>query len=146
METGAKIPREKGRILVLDDDPIVRDLMARQLEFLGYQAVAVGTRDKAKQHLFPGEVAGSNGRFDLLISDLMLTNRYAPDGTEFLAELKGKGHYLFRDYPDKPRAIIATGSCVDEANNWCNHNNVPILMKPYPISWLKATIDDRLDR
>ena len=41
---------EKPTILVVEDDPIVRDVTLRQLKLLGYEGIAVESGEQALQH------------------------------------------------------------------------------------------------
>lgn len=55
----------KARILILDDDPVARDIFARVLKAEGYEVCAAGTAQEAIE-------AGENFEPQVLLSDWML--------------------------------------------------------------------------
>ena len=70
-------PGRLRRVLVVDDEPIVRDVVSRYLEREGYRVDAAGDESSARRLLAQGP--------DLLILDLMLPTL---DGFAFLGEVR----------------------------------------------------------
>jgi DNA-binding response OmpR family regulator len=68
----------QARVLLVDDEPMVREVVARYLEQDGHEVVAVADGETALAQL--GE-----GRFDLVVLDLMLP---AVDGLSVLREMR----------------------------------------------------------
>lgn len=70
------------RVLVIEDDPAVRDVVEYALSREGMKTVTVGTGEDAAKHLF------SSTSFDLVILDLMLPDK---DGVTLCRELRAAG-------------------------------------------------------
>ena len=64
------VAREKGHILVMDDDKVIRDVMNQMLEHLGYRAEFAG--DVAAAVGLYREAADSGRSFDAVILDLTM--------------------------------------------------------------------------
>ena len=70
-----------ARILLVDDDIRLRDLLLRYLESQGFQARGVGDGAQLRQAL-------DRGHYDLIVLDLMLPGE---DGLEICRRLRGQG-------------------------------------------------------
>lgn len=68
-------------ILIVDDDQVMRDMLAVQLRQAGFSAVTVGSSDEALSMLATEE-------FSAIVSDLQMPGR---DGFEFLELVKRRG-------------------------------------------------------
>ncbi len=73
-------PRQVARVLVVDDDPTVRDIVSRYLLRDGFEVHAVADAEAASRILARGV------HVDLVILDIMLPS---VDGLSFLRELRG---------------------------------------------------------
>ncbi len=93
VEMASNLPRGTERILLVDDETVVADLVALMLERLGY-TVAVKTGALEALELFRSEPH----RFDLIITDYMMPR---VTGTELAAE-------ILKIRPDMP-IILCTG-------------------------------------
>ncbi|MBR8831178.1 MAG: Alkaline phosphatase synthesis transcriptional regulatory protein SphR [Chroococcopsis gigantea SAG 12.99] len=62
----------KHRILVVEDEEVIRNMVVMALEEEGYQVTATGDGRKGLELLQSNENNGSNPNFDLLVLDLML--------------------------------------------------------------------------
>jgi two-component system, OmpR family, response regulator len=80
-EPAASLPAEKGGLLVVDDEPFLRDAVATSLRFLGF---AVTTADNGTDALR----LARDGRFDLLVLDVMLPDL---DGFDVVRRLRRDG-------------------------------------------------------
>ncbi|PKK89872.1 MAG: Fis family transcriptional regulator [Candidatus Wallbacteria bacterium HGW-Wallbacteria-1] len=80
-----------SRILVIDDDPMIRDLLSRKIIFLGHQAVACGKLEEGRKLAFDED-------FDVVLLDVNM-----PDGNglDLLPAL--------RQASSNPEIIIITG-------------------------------------
>ena len=58
--------KEPATVLVVDDDPIVLDLVKEHISKYGYQAILASSGEEALQ------VAKQNGKIDLLLTDIMM--------------------------------------------------------------------------
>ena len=116
----------KKRILILDDENIIRITLKKMLEAIGFEAVAcecgeevIETYIKAAESKFP---------FDLLILDLTVPNCLG--GVRTLEKLK--------EYDKEVKAIISSGYSNNSAmSNYKKFGFIGKLVKPYQISELK---------
>jgi len=118
------------RILVIEDEPAVRNLALHVLSAAGYQVFAVDCATKGLA-LFEKEQA----RFDLLFSDVVL-----PDETGItLAE------ELRRQKPGLP--VLLCSGYTDERSRWADIQKYGFhfLQKPYPSADLLRTVRRILD-
>ena len=83
-ESRQEIPRGAGRVLVMDDEKAVRDVLCKMLELLGYEAVGVGGENQAIVVL--KERLAARQPFILAILDLTIPGEQG--GYHTLQELK----------------------------------------------------------
>lgn len=76
--TGRMTTPTTGRVMVVDDEPMVRDVVARYLEAAGFDAIVVADGDEALTRLLADPP-------DLVVLDVMLPTR---DGLSVLSELR----------------------------------------------------------
>jgi CheY-like chemotaxis protein len=94
------IPRGRGEmVLVIEDDPDVKDLAVLMLEGLGYRAIHVPSAAQARK------VLADEGRVELLLSDVVLPG--GTSGPEFAEEARTA-------YPDL-KIIFMSGYPADAA-------------------------------
>jgi two-component system OmpR family response regulator len=77
----AGLPADQGQLLVVDDEPFLRDAVAASLRFLGFEVTAAETGTEALR-------LARNGRFDLVVLDVMLPDT---DGFEVVRRLRADG-------------------------------------------------------
>jgi CheY-like chemotaxis protein len=111
------------RILVVDDEPMVRALIARVLTDEGYEVVAV-----ANGHAALDAARGAQAEFDMIV-----TNNYMPglSGPELIARVR-------QDFPDLPMLHVddvARRGRVGELPD-----DVPTIYKPFSIATLKEAV------
>lgn len=80
-DAGRKLQVGQPRVLLVEDDPSVREATRRLLEVRGYRVKAVASLAEAKQHL------SENCGLDLLITDYHLGG--GETGTQVIAALRG---------------------------------------------------------
>lgn len=83
------------RILVVDDDPEIRETLRRLLALLGYDAAVAADGKLASRQL-------EAGTFDLMITDIVMPNQ---DGVENIMQVR-------RDYPDMKVIAMSGGGYV----------------------------------
>jgi CheY-like chemotaxis protein len=118
-----------SRILVVDDEPMVRALIARALNDAGYEVVAVANGRAAL------DAARSAGEpFDLII-----TNNYMPglSGAELIARVR-------EDFPDLP--ILHVDDITRRGRIPALPNDIPTLYKPFSIATLSGAVLELLQR
>lgn len=111
------------RILVVDDEPMVRALIARALSDEGYQVVSVANGRAAL------EVArAADGGFDLIV-----TNNYMPglNGAELIARVR-------EDFPDLP--ILHIDDITRKRAQPELPDDVPTVYKPFSIATLREAV------
>lgn len=76
-------PIQKSRVLVVEDEADVRDLIVLHLKREGFEVVAVDDGEKALKHL---DSAGANAQPDLAVVDWMLPGMSGLDVTKWIYE------------------------------------------------------------
>jgi len=124
----AAAPRP-ARILVLDDEPLIRDLLRELLLTLGYE-VETAAEGGAMVRMYERSVA--EGRpFDLLILDL--TIRGGMGGREALDQIRAR-------YP-AARAVVSSGYSHDPVMaRWAEYGFKGVLAKPYTLEDLASLL------
>ena len=125
----------QGRILVMDDDDMIRELLTEILQDLGYDVAtardgegAIDTYKKAKETGHP---------FDVVIMDLTIKDGMG--GREAISILK--------KYDRKIKAIVSSGYSTDAV--MAEHKKYgfkAVLSKPYRIDDLNRTIKEVIGR
>jgi two-component system cell cycle response regulator CpdR len=117
------------RILVVDDEPMVRALIARALTDDGYEVVAVAN----------GRAALDAARQATVEFDLIVTNSYMPGltGPELIARVR-------EDFPDLP--ILHVDDVTRRGRMPPIPSDVPTIYKPFSIAALQAAVRGLLQR
>jgi len=118
------MPRGHGeQVLLVEDEPSVRDGMVQSLEALGYRVTAAESAEVA-------ESLAEAAAFDLLLTDLMLPGIH---GTELVARLR-------RGRPDFA-VIVMSGYAPDEAlREAVGGGDFHYLQKPFDLGTLARTV------
>jgi two-component system, cell cycle response regulator CpdR len=111
------------RILVVDDEPMVRALIARALSDEGYDVIAVANGQAALD-----AARGAEARFDLII-----TNNYMPglSGAELIARVR-------QDFPSLP--ILHVDDITRRERIPPLPTDIPTIYKPFSIAALRAAV------
>jgi putative two-component system response regulator len=118
-----------GRVLCVDDEPVVLNVMTRFLEQLGFDVTPVsGPQDALAQ--FAAE------RFDLIVTDIRMPGM---DGHAFLAEIRARD-------PEIPVVVASGNASVDDAIRALREGASGMLMKPFTAQEFKAEISAALER
>jgi DNA-binding response OmpR family regulator len=117
------------RILVVDDEPMVRALITRALTDDGYEVVAVAN----------GRAALDAARQATAEFDLIVTNSYMPGltGPELIARVR-------EDFPDLP--ILHVDDVTRRGRMPPIPDDVPTIYKPFSIAALRAAVRGLLQR
>ncbi|HET6778309.1 MAG TPA: response regulator, partial [Gemmatimonadales bacterium] len=111
------------RILVVDDEPMVRALIARALTDEGYEVVAVAN----------GRAALDAARGAAVSFDLIITNNYMPGltGAELIARVR-------QDFPDLP--ILHVDDIGRRVRLGHLPEDIPTIYKPFSIAGLSDAV------
>lgn len=124
----AERPAATGRVLLVEDDPLVRAILGRELADKGYEVTEAPDGQTALEL-----AQGAATPFDVVITDLAMPRMDGPGLVQRLAELRPKLPVLFiSGHPDEQaaRRIMETGQ--------------PFLQKPFSAEELIARVDDLL--
>ena len=123
-------PGGKWRILVMDDEDLVRDMAIGMLEHLGYETQ--GARDGSEAIRMYEDAAAAGKPFDLVVMDLTVPGRMG--GKEACARLVGM-------YPDA-RVIVCSGYSSDPVmSDHGAYGFLGMLGKPYRIEELRRVVE-----
>ena len=115
------MPIEK--IIVLEDDPLVRKSLEQQLRNRRYDVAAAGTIAAAQEYL-------NKDNFDLIFADVRLPDG---DGTELLKQIRAR--------PVKPLVIIMTGyGSVESAVSCMRDGAFDYMLKPFSGEQIDVTL------
>ncbi len=124
-KTGSGSRREMPRVLVVDDEPVILDLMVDLLTESSFRVDTAGNGREALAKL-------RNGKYDALLLDLKMP------------EMDGRALYdkVRRDFPDLGgRVVFATGDTVDEeTRQFLDTTDRPVLSKPFEIEKVLDTL------
>ncbi len=121
-----------ARVLLVDDDPLVRDVVAPALREVGFTVEVVGSADEALQRY--RERRGSTGmpRFDIVFSDIIMPGRL--DGI-------GLAQALREQEPSLP-IVLATGYTERAPADF----GFTVLSKPYAVETLVDALRAELEK
>jgi DNA-binding response OmpR family regulator len=124
VQTRAQAP---GRILVIDDEAVVKELLARVLGRAGHDVVTVSNGEEALREL-------AKGRYDLLIID---KNMPGMSGLEVMR--------LVREHEPHLRAILITAFPTKESEVEAKELGIhAYVVKPFGIVSMIATVDEAI--
>lgn len=127
----AAIPESKGRILVVEDEPTVAQLIVDVLREEGHQAEAVLDSQEGLTRL-------SRARYDLVICDLRMPRL---DGPAFYDALVRAGSSA------QHRIMFVTGDTLAPRTlQFLEKTGLPYLSKPFLVEELKLAVSRRLER
>ena len=122
---------KKGRILIMDDEEILRNFVVRMLKKAGYEVSAASDGVEAFELYEQAEKSGE--AFDVVIMDLTIPG--GAGGKETIQR-------LLEIYPDS-KAIVSSGYSDDPIMaNYKDYGFKAVVEKPYSINELTRTIED----
>ncbi len=124
----SSLPAGQERLLVVDDDPAVTDLVVRHLVPLGYRVEGCGRPEEALARL-------AGGRFDGVVVDLLMPGM---NGLRLLEKI--------RDHHPRMAAVLMTGlgSAVEPAG-LTGKRSAQLLLKPFSQQQLATAVRRALD-
>lgn len=119
----------RARILLVDDDPMITELVIDMLGIEGYDVDTATNGIEALQKL-------ERQRYDLIITDLHMPKL---DGSGFYRELAQRKLHSLK------RIIFLTGTTGgSEEHRFVQESGVPVLLKPFNVSELIELVRRRL--
>lgn len=116
------------RILVVEDEPTIRELVVETLEGLGYTVIAAGNAAEAL------DVIRADREIDLLFTDIVMPG--SRDGVDLAEAVRTQ-------QPDVP--VLFTSGYAGRSPGRAWPRGVPLLQKPYRIGALARAIRSCLD-
>ena len=121
------MPKEKLRIIVVDDEPHQIETVCRGLFLHGYECRGAGSVDEALGML------ESNGTFHLLLTDLTMPRR---SGVTLIEAVQER-------YPDLP-IVVFTGLVSTDEVAAVQSRGIPVLQKPFEPDTLISVIEQNI--
>ena len=117
------------KILIIDDEPAVRNALERALRYFGYQVVSAAGGDSAYEIL-------QHDRFDLILLDIRMP--LMAGDTLFLA--------IIRRWPElRDRTILMSGDTENIPEGWSPElRSRPFLAKPFTLDTLRQSLESVL--
>jgi CheY-like chemotaxis protein len=119
----------KAKILIMDDEELVRSVVVKMLEFLGYQAVTARSGEEAISIYQSHRAAGQP--FDAVILDWMVPGGL--DGFKTMARL--------RSIHPEAKGILSSGYPEQDAEARTAAGFLDVIGKPYEIKTLRETLE-----
>jgi|SRR5437016_5886130 len=121
----ARIPAQSARILVLDDDKMIAELLGEMLSLVGYSATLCHSAPEALELV-------DREKFDLILSDFRMPKM---NGEEFYRQAIGKKPELAR------RVVFLTGDVVNEETQaFLRSTGNPHLAKPFQLARVEEAV------
>ena len=120
---------ESTRILVIDDEQVVRDLLVTVLSSAGYKVDGMQDARKALKVL-------ESEHYDLMLVDIHMPDM---NGMEFFQTL------ALRESASASKVIFITGSAGEpEIANFLERSGRPVLSKPFDLVMLEDLVENEL--
>jgi len=123
------IKKENVHILVVDDEPTVREVLVRTLASEGYKCQTAASVDEALAKL-------SSAEFDLVMTDIMMPGR---SGMELLQEVQ-------RQWPDTAVMMITAVVDTQTAIQAMKLGAYDYVLKPFNLDDVRLSVDRALEK
>jgi two-component system, chemotaxis family, chemotaxis protein CheY len=122
-----------GRVLVVDDEPLVRQVVRMTLEKAGYDVLEAENGEKA--------IEAINENENPLVLDVVICDIRMPkiNGVEAI-------EYFQRQYPHVPLIVLTGYPDTNMAVSFMRHGVVDYLVKPVNAERLKAAVMEAMDQ
>ncbi|HSC88806.1 MAG TPA: HD domain-containing phosphohydrolase [Polyangiaceae bacterium] len=129
MSTGVTVPPEQPRVLVVDDEKFIRDILS---DFLTMEGYAVRTASDGTQAV--GEL--SRAHYDLVISDLKMPRMGGLDLLQHVAKLQ----------PEALTVIMTGFGTVETAIDAMKHGAYDYILKPFKVEEIVHVVQRGLEK
>lgn len=126
---GLKSAMSRERILIVDDEPAIRVMLAEALSDCGYNCETASDGQEAFEKV-------AQGRFDLVLSDIRMPRA---DGRTLLRNLKQK-------YPDLPVVILSAVDDAESAIEMLTGGAEHYILKPIQLLELNIALERALEK
>jgi DNA-binding NtrC family response regulator len=116
-------------VLVVDDDTVVREQLARVYKLTGYTVVTVSSAEEALTQL-------AGGMIDFVITDIKLPGL---SGSELIANMQ-------ENFPDVPVIAITGFSDIETAINVLKHGACDFVVKPFDLATVQESTRAALEK
>lgn len=121
----------KGKVLVMDDEEIIQDVLSNMLDFLGYEVDIAGDGAEAIEKY--KQAVQSDKSFDLVIMDLTIPGGLG--GKEAIADLL--------EIDPEAKAIVSSGYSNDPVVlNYQEYGFKGVVNKPFKIEELTRILEE----
>jgi diguanylate cyclase (GGDEF)-like protein len=120
----------RGRVLILDDEPSIRQILGQMLTMMRFEVTSTATLDEA---LLAIETVPED--FDLVLTDLHLGNG---TGIDLLQALKSKA-------PWTVKLVVSAYASKETAIECLRHGAFDFIEKPFALAQIRAAMDRALD-
>ena len=124
----------RGRILVMDDNQMVREMMRRQLAVFGFEVELAAEGQEAVAAY--AKARGGGKPFDMVVLDLLVDGGWG--GEQTLAEL--------RRLDPGVKAMVCSGSLNAPVDTYVRQGFGSVLGKPYTLAELRLKLEEILSR
>ncbi len=124
----------KGKILVMDDEDLVRTVVGKMLEFLGYETVLARNGEEAVDFYRSQSEAGHP--FNAVLLDLQV-----PVGINGFQTME-----RIRTINPDAKGILSSGYSEQDENAAKSAGFVAVIGKPYELKTLRATVEGVLGK
>ncbi|HVY29637.1 MAG TPA: response regulator [Polyangiaceae bacterium] len=121
-----KAQHVRPKVLVVDDEPLIRLFVTRALKASGYDVVEAGSAERAKELL-----ATDGSSLSLLLSDVGLPGVSGPELVE----------YAHRSFPNLPTQLMSATSKRWLVTERVLAEDVDLLQKPFKVADLLERLD-----
>jgi CheY-like chemotaxis protein len=134
-KASAASPRQRiGRVLVMDDDEVVRTLTVQKLLRLGYESEGASSGEEAVSKFRAAKEAGDE--FDVVVLDLIV--RGGMGGRDTIE--------LLRKIDPNVRAVLTSGHAADPVlTNFWEYGFSGVVRKPFVIKELEVVIREAME-
>ncbi len=117
------------KILIVDDEPLILELLSRALESAGYRCIAVDNANTALERLRSEE-------YDLLLADIMMPGM---NGVDLMAKAQGL-------FPDLAVILVTSVMDIDVAIESLKQGAYDYLTKPFDLEQVLISVERALER
>jgi two-component system cell cycle sensor histidine kinase/response regulator CckA len=121
------IPKRAARILVVDDEPIVRRFIVATLESRQYTVIQASSGQEALKYF------SEHNEVDLILTDILMPDLSGPEMVQTILKLHPSVNVMFMSGTDPDRILMGLPA-----------KQYPVLHKPFTLNALLNAVQDAL--